>query len=124
MPFEVQIFCRFFVFLKFKLNPQFYFCSTTSRSFVTRFTKLKKIEKNLGLPEKPKRPATAYNRFFKETYRTLENLDNKKPPDVAREIGTLWKQCDAIKQEKYKQAFEKDQVSTVYLVFFFSPPFR
>lgn len=86
---------------------------------MTRLTKLKRIEKNLGLPDKPKRAATAYNRFFKETYPTLKNLENKKPADVAREIGVLWKQCDAIKQEKYKQAFEKDLVSAVNLFFLF-----
>lgn len=81
-----------------------------NRCFVTRSTKLKEIGKTLGLPEKPKRAATAYNRFFKETYSTIQDVEKKKRADVAREIAALWKQCDASKQQKYKKAFEKDKV--------------
>lgn len=80
------------------------------RSFATRTKKLKDIEKRLGLPEKPKRAATAYNRFFKETYATLKDLENKKPGLVAREISGLWKQCDAAKKQEYEDAFKKESV--------------
>lgn len=85
------------------------------RCYVTRSRKLRDIEKRLGLPDKPKRPATAYNRFFKETYPTLKDVENKKRPDVAREIASLWENCDATKLQRYKEAFEKDQVISALL---------
>lgn len=87
---------------------------SNSRTFVTRSKKLREIGKSIGLPEKPKKPPTAYNRFFKDTYTTLKDLENKKRSDVVREIAALWKQCDASKVQQYKDAFEKDQVNSLF----------
>lgn len=83
---------------------------STDRSYVSRAKKLKEIRHQLGLPEKPKRALTAYNRFFKDTYATLENVETRTRRDVAQTISALWKQCDPATQQKYKEAFEKDLV--------------
>lgn len=115
MPFEVglchSIFIIFYFYIVALVRLKSYFdWIFNGRCYVTRSTKLKRIEKRLGLPEKPKRPATPYNRFYKETYPTLKDVESKKRPDVAREIASLWKNCDATKLQNYKEAFEKDQV--------------
>lgn len=67
------------------------------------------IARRLGIPERPKKPLTAYFRFLKEV-RPVIQQSVKHEREVPTVAAAQWKKLDENQKQKYFQAFEKDKV--------------
>lgn len=67
------------------------------------------IARKLGIPERPKKPLTAYFRFLREVRPVIQPTvkHEREVPGVA---AAQWKKLDENQKQKYFQAFEKDKV--------------
>jgi len=62
-------------------------------------------------PNAPKRPSSAYMRWFAEQRNSIieeYKLDKSKVADVARKGGALWKDVDQKLKDQYQKGFLKD----------------
>lgn len=82
------------------------FLTTTNVAFDS---KANAISRNLGLPERPKKPMTGYLRYLNEL-RPVVSQSAKTPREVLTIAAARWKQLDESQKEKYNQAFLNEKV--------------
>lgn len=70
---------------------------------------LKSLEEKLGLPPRPKKPASAYFRFMGEVRPTIVAKNPKlKQTEVMTMMGKMWKSLDESKKEKFSKGYKED----------------
>lgn len=67
------------------------------------------IARRLGIPERPKKPLSAFMRFLQEIRPSIQ-ASTKLPREVPRIASTQWKKLDANQKQKYVAEFEKENV--------------
>lgn len=73
---------------------------------------LKSLEEKLGLPAKPKRPASPYFRFMSEMRTSVQAKNPKLSQlEVVSTIGEMWNKLDATKKEKYGKGYKDDMLA-------------
>lgn len=69
------------------------------------------ILRKLGIPERPKKPGTAYNRFVKEKLPLIARDASSKPPKEVMTIAAeQWKKLDDGQKRKYNEEYQKEMV--------------
>lgn len=82
------------------------FFTTTNIAFDS---KANVISRNLGLPERPKKPLTGYLRYMNEV-RPVVSQSVKTAKEVPVIVAAQWKKLDEGQKQKYNQAFLNDKV--------------
>jgi len=63
---------------------------------------------NSDIPQEPKKPATAYNLFFREFYREKHQVNPAfKVTDIAKLAGAQWSKLTAEDKKKYVELYKK-----------------
>lgn len=69
----------------------------------------KSIEEKLGLPTKPKKPASPYFRFMKEIRPSVQTKNPKlKQFEIVGVVAKMWKSLDETKKEKYAKGYKEE----------------
>lgn len=84
-----------------------YRCFTTTN--VAFDSRANVISRNLGLPERPKKPLTGYLRYLVEQQPAVRQ-SVKSPREVPIVIAAQWKKLDENQKQKYNQAFLNERV--------------
>lgn len=82
------------------------FLTTTNVAFDS---KANVINRNLSLPERPKKPMTGYLRYLNEQ-RPIVGQSVKLPREIPVVVAAQWKKLDEGQKQKYNQAFLNEKV--------------
>lgn len=97
--------------VKFHIYALFQFSVSNNQILgIAHASKFNRIVQKLGIPEPPKRPATALIRFQKENIDSLR-ATAKSQNDLFSLIGAQWRQLSEDQKEKYKSQYKKEFVS-------------
>ncbi|XP_037038858.1 transcription factor A, mitochondrial-like [Bradysia coprophila] len=70
---------------------------------------LKSLEEKLGLPAKPKKPASAYFRYMNEIRSSVQAKNPKlKSQELVSLIAKMWRSLDANRKEKFAKGFHEE----------------
>lgn len=89
--------------------PPFPLFRSLSSANVVLYSKANVILRRLGIPERPKKPLTAYIRFLQEIRPSIQQ-SAKNIQEVPTIGAAQWKKLDENHKQKYIQEYEKEKV--------------